>query len=226
MSSNDPANPTIDLSITAFVEVEFDYESNLIDVGTLHKGDTASGQAYLSIKHPEKTKVADISSSSPFVSAKLVGGDAGKMKIEVTVLPGMKPGKINETVTVHSDANPSQTARLKITGNIIGDVKVTPEMVRFELSASKGVSDQDAQEIQIVNKSAKKKLRVLGVADPTDRLQVSLSTVEDGVSYVVTAKPKSKVLQRTGSVVGSLIITTDNADQNRIEVRYNIMVRK
>lgn len=231
VTSNDPVNQTVTLSIIALVEVEFDFEPHLVDMGKIKKGDTAVSRASILIENPEKTKLVDISTSSSLVTARIVEDEPSKsdphrIEVEVTVLPGPKPGRINETVTAHFNEISQLTATLKITGEITGDVEVTPEILYFNLYRARGVSDQDAQRVKIINKSANRKLHILGVKDPGDRLNLDLTTVEDGVRFVLTAKPKPEVLERDGRVGGSIIIWTDNPEENEIKLRYSLVIRK
>ena len=91
--SNDPADPTVNLTITAFVEVEFGFDPSFLNVGEISKGDTIVKHANLAIKYPDKMKITEITTSSPFVTAEQVDAQAseenpGKIEYVIRILPG------------------------------------------------------------------------------------------------------------------------------------------
>ncbi len=232
VTSNDPENPTTRISVTVLIEVEFDFESYTLNYGRMRTNDTATKSTFIQILDPEKTRFTDITTSSPFVSAKRVeASDSAdnhtRIEIEVTLLPGLPPGRINETVTAHSSLESKSKATLRLTGSIVGDVEVTPEVLRFVVNESQDASDQNiSQKLQITNNSENKPLRILGARDPDDRLQLNVKTVEEGREFELTATVKPDTLFTLGNKTGTIVITTNNQEQKEITVRYNVVRRK
>ena len=203
-----------------------------MNFGRVKTNDTVTKSTFIQIMDPEKTKITDITTSSPFVLAKQVeASDSAdnhtKIEVEITLLPGLPPGRINETVTAHSslESKPEATLRLNVT--IVGDVEVIPEMIRFVVKESQSAPNQNiSQRLIITNNSEKKLLQILGVRDPDDRLQLNVKTVEEGREFELTATVKPDTLFTLGSQTGTIVITTNNQEQKEITVRYSVLRRK
>ena len=232
VTSNDPENPTTRISVTVLIEIEFDFESYSLNFGKLRTNDTATKSIFIQILDPEKTRITDITTSSPFVSVKRVeasdsADNRTRIELEVTLSPGLLSGRINETVTAHSSLESKSKATLRLTGSIVGDVEVIPEMLRFVVKESQSASNQNiSQLLNITNNSENKLLRILGVRDPDDRLQLNVKTVEEGQKFELTATLKPDTLSTLGTQTGTIVITTNNQEQKEITVRYNVMRRK
>jgi hypothetical protein len=212
--------------------VEFDFKSNRLDFGRISKDTTVTKTAVLQVLKPEKTKVLGITTSSPYVKAERVpgpsgAGDEGETEIEVTISPGLAPGKIHETVTVRSDLASKPEAQLHLTGMIVGDVEVTPDRLRFWYSADHNAERQILQhKVQIINRSADKTLKILDVRDSRNMLDLSLATVDEGRHYELTATLKKEDLEAgKGGQAGQLIITTNDPDQREISIGYWVIRR-
>ena len=220
------------ISVTVLIEVEFDFELYSLNFGKLKTNDTATKSTFIQILDPEKTRIIDITTSSPFVSAKRVEASESadnrtRIEVKVTLSPGLPPGRIKERVTVRSNLNSKPEATLRLTGSIIGDVEVTPEVLRFVVNESQGASNQNiSQKLKITNNSENKPLRILGARDPDDRLKLNVKTVEEGQKFELTATLKPEALATSGNQTGTIVITTNNQEQKEITVRYNIVRRK
>jgi hypothetical protein len=232
VTSNDPVNPMTQISITAFIEVEFDFASYSLDFGKVSKDETVTKSAFLEIKDPQSTKITDITTSSPFISAKRpepsVQPDSDKIEIEVTLSPGLPLGRINETVSAHSNLPSKPQADLRLGGTIVGDVDVTPEALSFVISESAdGSTQSNQQRLTVLNRSTTKSLKVLSVHDSDDRLQLDLNTIEKGHQFEIVASLRPEVVETAEqSLHGMIVITTDNPDQPEITVHYSIRKRK
>jgi hypothetical protein len=232
VTSNDPVNPTPRIFITAFIEVEFDFSSYQLDFGKVAKEETVTKSAYLHIKDPQNTKITDITTSSPFILAKQLKPsgtvDSGDIEVEVTLSPGLPPGRIYETVTAHSNLSSMPQAILRVEGTIIGDVDVNPEALSFIISESAdGSSQSNQQRLSIRARSSAKPLKILSVHDSDDRLQLDLNTINEGRQFEIVASLKPEVLNTAEkSLHGLILITTDNPDQQEITVHYSIIKRK
>ena len=234
MTSNDPINPTTQISITAFIEVEFNFASYSLDFGKVSKDDTATKSTYLQIKNPQSTKITDIVASSPFISAKQLEPsepiDSSRIEIEIRLLPGLPLGRINQTVTAHSNLTSKPQATLQLGGIIVGDVEVTPEALSFVISQSADGSTQvNEQRLTIHDKPTAKPLKILSVRDSHDRLQLDLSTINEGREFEIMASLKQETMNTilvNKNLRGSILITTDNPDQPEITVLYNVTRRR
>ena len=150
-----------------------------------------------------------------------------RIEVEVTLLPGLPIGRVNETVIAHSSLESKSKATLRLIASIVGDVEVNPSILRFVVTESQGASNQNiSQKLQITNNSENKPLRILGARDPDDRLQLNVKTVEEGQKFELTATLKPEALATSGNQTGTIVITTNNQEQKEITVRYNVVRRK
>jgi hypothetical protein len=227
--SNDPVNPKARLKIEAFVEVEFDFTSYVLDFGTISDKDTVTKSVFLSIKNPQEAKITDITTSTPFIVARQVGPvdmDSGRAEIEITVLPGLPYGRINGTVTVHSNLESKPQANLRIMGRVIGDVEVTPDVLFFTFRGSKEITDRELQKrLMITNRSKERSLKILGIADPDGRMDIELKMLREGQQYQADVTLKRQVLEGKMPLNGFVVINTDNPKQSEIKVRYTVVKR-
>ena len=220
------------ISVTVLIEVEFDFELYTLNYGRMRTNDTATKSTFIQILDPEKTRITDITTSSPLVSAKRIeasdsADNRTRIEVEVTLSPGLPPGRINERVTIRSNLNSKPEATLSLTGSIIGDVEVTPEALRFVVSDSGGRSNQSiSQKLKITNNSENKPLRILGVRDPDDRLQLDLKTIDEGKLFEIVATLKREALSAATNQKGSILITTDNSEQREVTIQYTVIIRK
>lgn len=209
------------------IEVEFDFDSYSLSFGSVSQNDSLTKSAFIQVKDPKKTKITDITTSSPLVTARQVKppvleGNKTKIEIEVTLLPGLPPGRLSETVTVHSNLKSKQVATLRLSGSIIGEVEVTPENLRFIIRDSVNPGDESTtQRLVILNRAEGTPLHILGVKDQNDRLRLVLRTVEEGQKYELTAALKQEAPSTGSNLSGSILITTDNPKQKEITVKYS-----
>ncbi|MFQ6007419.1 MAG: hypothetical protein ACE5K8_00560 [Candidatus Zixiibacteriota bacterium] len=218
------------ISITAFIEVEFDFVTYSLDFGKVSWDETVTKSTFLHIKDQQNTRITDITTSSPFISAKQLEPsttvDSGQIEIEVTLSPGLPLGRINETVVAHSNLDSKPEATLRLRGTIVGDVEVTPEVLHFVIRDSANPANQSIQQQLFVNNRSKDKpLKVLSVVDPDDVLDLELETLDKGQRYQVVATLKQEALSGATTRSGSILITTDNPDQKEITVHYNVIKR-
>lgn len=232
MRSNDPTNTESPLSIMALVQVQFDFASNNLNFGKISEGETVTRSTSLQIMDPDKTKIIEITTSSPFVQAVQVPsssspGNRSEAEIQVTISPGLPPGRIHETVTARSNLESKPEAKLYLAGTVVGDVEVIPDVLRFIVDESKPEGEGILRgKLQIINRSASKTLRVLETRDPKNMLDLSLATVEEGQIYELTATLRKEALAVQGDTVAQLVIVTNDPEQKNITVSYRIIRRK
>jgi len=214
--------------VTVTIEVPFGFEKPNLAMGNVEQDKTVSKIAYLLAKDPSDLSVKELSTSSEFIKAKVLDHSdsdmkEGKIAIEVTLLPGLSIGRINQTVKVTPNNEALSEATLRIAGKIIGDVEVSPESIRFLIMTKANNSLMpDSHKVKIVNRSDTRILSVTDIHDPDDRMEfdlVSFSTVQEGRVFELIVRPKD-VSNITTAVSGSFMITTDHPEQKEMKVRY------
>jgi hypothetical protein len=231
VTSNDPRRATAKLQITAFIEVDFGFVPSSIGFGKIDQNQTSSKSATILVKDPSHTKLADLQTSSDFVRARVNDQDdretsGGSITVEITLVPGLPPGRFNEFVTATSTDTSLPEAKLRVGGNVIGDVDVNPNAVRFvvrEGDSSRVTPGQ--RKITITNHSDDRPLKITGVRDPDDRVTLDLRTLEEGQRFELLVSPKDLKSTAT-NLSGSIMISTNSPSQNNLAVRYTISYRE
>ena len=185
----------------------------------------------MSVKDAANTKITKLESSSPFITANqletVVGDDgSGKIEIEVTLQPGFVPGPVRESITAYSNLENVSKANIRLSGTVIGDIKLTPETLRFDRNPMPGEQTSRTQKFQIANLSEERELHILKIEDPDGRLKLVLSTVEAGQKYEVQADLIEEAIGDGNYYKGKIVIMTDNPEQETAVVDYNIYSRK
>jgi hypothetical protein len=226
VESNDPRKPRTIIDISAVVEVEFGFDQYFLDMGRIRNGQAESRTVALMLKDISKRQLLEISSQSPHVTARVVGspaGSEGRLEVEVAVGPEMPPGRINETVTARVTDGSYPVAALLVSGNVVGNVEVIPETVRFVLDTSSSGTEQSSQMVRVVSTQEGASLRLLGIRDLNDLLAFEIETLVADKQYAITMKPRKNVAEQGRDVSGVVIILTDDPIQSEVRVPYGIV---
>ncbi len=231
ITSNDPENPKTKVKVKALIEVEFDFALRGLNFGEVKLDEPFSKNVFVTVKDAANTQITKLESTSEFITAKqleTIPGDNGaaKIEIEITLLPGLVPGRITGTITAHSNLESKPKSNIRLSGSVIGDIKLIPETLRFDRFPIKGEKTSKFQKFQVVNLSEERELHILSVEDPDGRLDLVINTVEEGQKYEVEASLIEETLGDGNYYRGTIQITTDNPDQGTAVVSYNIYSRK
>lgn len=227
VTSNDPRTPTTTIRVKAFIEVVFDFEQPSLYLGKVSRDGSATKSAFLLVKNLEATEVLEVTPSSEFINARMLDytdnkGHYDRMKMEITTLPGLPLGRINETVTVKTNLEEKPTAVLRLTGSVIGDVEVTPEWMTFVVTDTTSTRPSTlTKKIFINNHVEGASLEIVEVRDPDDHLELSLRPLTEGKKYELTAKLKTESIPEHGSVSGNVILITNFPSQKEVAIRYS-----
>lgn len=216
------------LYITAYIKVEFDFEQAHLNFGKIDRDETVSKSAVIKILDPDNTRITGITTSSPLVQAVQSedpsGGKSGEVEVEITLLPGLPPGRLNESVVAESNLESCPTARLRVTASVLGPIEIKPEVIRLACSSADTADEElPQQSIEIRSRSSETALEILEIEDPQNRLEFALSTIEEGRSYRLTAKARREALPSEGGLAGAIRIVTNVPEQSEVTVRYTIV---
>lgn len=230
ITSNDPVNKISKVYVSAFIEVDFDFEMHGFNFGKVRVDEPVVRSVYMLVKDPSTTKITDLESSSPYLTAKEVGvkpmeqGEA-KVEIELTLLPGYPPGKILETLKARSNLPDNKEVTLRLSGTVEGDINITPEVLRFDADPVLAAKSSPYQKVQITNLSPEKSLNILALNDPDGHINLELKTLQGGQRYEVDASLIDSSITEQSFYRGSIYIETDNPEQDTLVVDYTIYNR-
>lgn len=227
ITSNDPASPITKVTITALIEVDFDFMSPVLQMGSLQSDMPVNQKALLLIKDPQNTRIVKLESSSPYVKARqgsVVQDKNGQYQIEVdvAVLPGLPPGRIDAAVTAYSNLTNKPKAVLRLSGLVQGYIDCLPHNIFFYRSPGAGVKAQQDRVVHVVNKAPENPFHIVSVKDPEGRLHVDTKTIMDGQQYEIMAALNEKLISKNGNYRGSILISTDHPKQKTVTVDYFI----
>lgn len=229
VESNDPIRPRTTLSISAFVEVEFGFETNTINIGRVRKGESISKTAVLLLKDVSKRDLVEVSTNSPHIDARILesnGRDEGRIEVEVSVRAKMSPGRLNDMITARLTDESQPAATMRVVGTIIGNVEVTPEAVHFTIDTSQVVMDQEFRDVKVISTEDDASFKLLGVEDTRNLLTIEVDTLTPGKQYLIRTWPNENAAQLRRVVSGLVKIKTDDTEQPELSFSYRIILRR
>lgn len=209
----------------------FDFEQPSLYLGKVGRDEGTTKSAFMLVKDPANTKIDEITTSSEFITARLLDytdrkGQYDRLKIEVKTMPGLPLGRISETVTVKTNLEDKPTAVLRLTGSVIGDVEVTPEWMTFvitDVSLSRPATL--VKKIFITSHIEDASLEIKDIRDDQGHLDLSIRPLNEGKKYELTARLKTDTIPERGNVSGNVVLTTNFPSQKEVAIRYSA-VRK
>lgn len=228
VTSNDPRNRKTTIRVRADVQLDFDFESPNLYVGKLEPDEPATRSAFIRVKDPEEIEITSITTSSPLIHARNLGftapdKDPNRLEIEVTIEPGFPAGQFQGTVTVHSNLERRPKAEIRVWGQILVGVEVTPQALSFIVRAQAGPGRDKTKSLLIVNHEKSAPLEILEVSDQGDCLDLHLVTKEKGQEFDLTVNVKQREAPDNGQLSGSILIRTDNPQYPTFEIPYDIV---
>ncbi|MCX8043955.1 MAG: DUF1573 domain-containing protein [Desulfobacterota bacterium] len=221
VTCNDPEHPTTTLTISADIQVVLDLSPNRIMVGQIKKDEQAVRYAALAGTQKDSVRITSVDNTSQFlkVETNLKGFENDPQKqIKVMILPGRPIGRFNERVVLKTDHPQIQELSLYVMGEVTGNIVITPNFLHFGMFEP-GTA---VERVLTVRAAGQKTFRVVDVKTTVPEVITILETVQQGTEYRIRARLSEKF---SGDIVrGQLTITTDDADQQQIEV--NMFGRK
>lgn len=237
--SNDPERPQLHLRVMAMVEVVFDFETASLYMGKIREGQSATRSCFLLVRDLDSTEITGITTSSPLVIVRRVPFDPSapvgdprarkdhldnpdRVRMEVTVRPGLPRGRFSESVTVRSNLENRPEAVLTVTGVITGDVEVTPGWLSYVVGGGSRRAPI-AKRILVTNNRRDVPVTLEELQDTGGMLDLEVKTLIEGVRYEITATLREGVLAGRASAGGSIVIPLDGVEQDSLSVRYRVV---
>ncbi|GEM_PF-3231364 len=217
------------MNITAYVDMEFGFEQSYLDMGKIRRHQSTGKTVFLVLKNAQKRSLLNVTTDSPSIAFTIspTPSETGeKLQIDVAVAPDAPPGPIEAVITASVADSSYQPSILRVRGNVIGNLEVTPDIIRFLLVKSLPPTKQDVQEIRVFSTLDGTDLKITGLKDRDDRLSFKIDTVAAGQQYILRARPNANALELTRNVAGEVIINTNDEYQPEIRIRYSMIVQK
>jgi hypothetical protein len=205
-------NPEVILTVRANVETTLAFQPQTIFAGQIAKDASFSGRAMLGGRLIKEGKLQDfeIQTSSSAIEVKIQDPTAGLdgVLVEFVLKPDLKAGTFQEFITVISD-DPPVEAQLKLLGQKLGIIRVTPD--RFEFFPRNG---KMPKKLEIIFE-CEKIFKITKVEDLTQSLNLSVKTIKKGKKYRLTAKQKKSA--KIG-ILGVVKVHTDLEEHPLIHI--------
>ena len=114
---------------------------------------------------------------------------------------------------------------LGILGNVVGNIDLQPDNVRYNISQSEERANWPTRTIRLSSTLAKGHFQLLDITDLQDMLTVEVDTSESGRRYQIKMTPKTNP-GYVGRRAGRVMITTDDPEQPELHVSYVINFRE
>jgi hypothetical protein len=230
--SNDPKNPTQNLTIKADIKQTLVVLPSTIVLPDLREGQMTNTTVQITRTDGKKLVVSKVESSAKYVRTRVVQADKGDGKMANVIVETEAEGlarRFVENVHVYLDDEPQPRINISVIGRIVGDLTVTPEQVvwivpdpaqwpgpRAELTTIRRV---------LVSTTAKggQPLEIRNPVSTLKGLAVETIAVETGKTYMVVAKlPEAPKTTTTGMIT----FETTLAKYPKVDVPVTINVLK
>lgn len=183
--------------------------------------------AILILKDQSKRNLLELNSRSPYSTVETVDStnvDKSRIEVQVTVTPEVPAGRLNETVTAKLTDNSYPPSKLRLRGTVIGNVEITPEIIRLTADTSRSAADQAEQSVRVASTRDDIRFELLGVSDPKGQLRLEVDTIAPGEQYTIRARPNAKALAVGRNLAGEVKVLTSDKEQPEVTFRYNIIL--
>ena len=138
--------------------------------------------------------------------------DDNEYQVKITVLPEMSLGHFGDQITLETDYEEIKRIKLYVSGEIIGNIILTPKHVSF------GTFRVGARYEKSIRLTAAPDVvfNVLDVQTTVPGLHTEVLTLKEGKAYKIKAYIEEDFCEDT--LTGKILITTDDKEQHIIEV--------
>lgn len=218
--SNDPLQPTVRLTVSADVSVQFALEPTAVNFGQLGRNDTFS--QYLSVTGSEKDQVKILDANSTGGNIAVEFNPDGfenqpDQRVKITVKPGSAMGRFRETVMITTDHPLVNRIQVYVYGEVLGNINVFPDRLHFVSQAGQPVHERM---LVVKATAADYTFHVLDVQAGLEDLTHEVITIQEGREYQVKVGFRESFDRQYWR--GNIVIITDDQQQERIPVSVTV----
>ncbi len=165
------------------------------------------------------TKIQSVISRNSYVKAEVVPSESEdkdvEQRIKVTILPGLKVGRFNESITVNTDHKEKKKLTLRVSGEIVGNIIVLPPRISFGVFRKGGKYNKTTR----LKAAPGVDFKVLDVKSTIPGMTPEVTTIKEGTEYLVKVSISESFDKEI--LNGIIMITTDDKEQETISVRVS-----
>jgi hypothetical protein len=216
VKSNDPAHSDIELTVSGNIRIDFKLEPDGIIFRNLRRYMELTREIRIQGERCDQINIVKIESANDHITGTvhfLRENNKSVPIISVKIKPGLPLGRVNETLTVFTDSSKYHQVPLRIHGEIIGNISVTPERIDF------GFFNKESPPVKTITLTMEKpddRFEIQGIEDPSGMLGNHVVTVKEGTQYQVSVNILPKFNKRL--ISGSLFVRTNYSGEEKITV--------
>lgn len=228
VTSTDPVNGTVHLTAKANVKALIDVSpSENIYFRVFRGGDEPTKRDVTVTSDAENTfEITKVESTNPIITTNLIdlgkaakkdaadkapGG--GNFRIEVDLKKDAPIGPVTGVVTVTTTHKKVPTVTLNVSGQVLGQVIVTPQKVYLG-QVTKDTAATIKRTVRIERKMPDFKIEKVTSDNPAIKAEVT--PVEDGKAYTITISVTGELA--AGAISANLTVKTNDKEQTTIEI--------
>ena len=169
-----------------------------------------------------KLEITHVETSSPFLSGEISPPQPGEVityEVKILLHPGAPVGKLEETLTIHTNNEARPHLNVSIEGNVLGPISVYPEQLFLGFINAGEVIQRDI----LLTKMGRADMKVLEVNHQSPFISTKVVPVENGWKVRIRVKLSANV--PIGAFRDILEIRTNNREQSAIRVSLHALVR-
>jgi hypothetical protein len=228
VTSNDPKNPKVDLTVLAEYIPIFDLVPPSFYIDNFRLGSSTNLSVSVNRTDGKKLVISKLEPSKPWILAKFDAEKTNEQsgQISISVTPDGDPRRFYENVRVFTGDEKEQPFLVSVQGRLVGDVSFTPESMYWMIgpqSLENGkIREGYAIQRLIVSATAPgKTVTVTNLVCSLKEIKLELKSLEKGRSYEVMAKLTDAP---SSSMTGTITFETDVPKQAKVTVPLTINV--
>ena len=220
--SNAENEPIAQLTVKGTVMAAVDVSPDRVLFGSVNNQQATTKRIRVLDSGEGTLKITHIETSSPFLTTEVGPVHLGKVinyDVKVTLQPGIRMGKFQETLTIHTNNELQPRLNVSIEGNVLGPITVHPEHLFFGFVNRQELAQQDI----LLTKTESADLEVLEVGHQSQFVSTKIVSLENGrkVRIQVTVSGEAP----SGPFRDLLEIYTNNTEQPVIQVPLHALLR-
>lgn len=227
LPSNDPTQPSVNLTLKADIIPTFDVSPASISLGTIHQGTITNVSVQVKRISGKPLELSRADSGQKFVRVKIapVAGSNDVAQVQIEIEAEGTPRHFNETVKLFGGDDKQPAITIPVSGRIVGDLTANPEAQFWGIADPANWPgahpDQTTKKFLITCNKTDAKLEITKATTDLADVTLDVKPVEAGKSYevVATLAKAPKENER-----GSIKLETNIASQPIIELGLTVNV--
>lgn len=230
VTSNDPKNPKVELTVKADYVPLYELVPSMARLD-IRQGETTNMVVTLRRTDGKKLTIKKTEASNPWITIKADPAekpDESSARISLTMKPEGAVRQVSESIRVYAEDTPQPSATLFLYGRVLGDIVLNPDMMFWSITNPETVKQDSAQAANtrklIATASVPgKSFELRNIVCTLKELNVELIAKEKGKEYEIVARLAESPKE---SVRGTISVESNIPSQPKLEVPVTINVFK